>query len=757
MARYRIGNDLTILWKVYDREGNALFLNDKEVRLFYTCERGRFEADINIQEDNIVVWDFYGSLQKTLGEYSLTLEIFQSDGMRSIKKDVCGAFVFVGKDCEADVKDTTVSLNGEVVAHQEIIKTNLDVCRVSPVIPYVVRDENGIGYWYVDGVNTGDRSTGESAYEYAVSKGYQGTEEEFASILALVPTDHDSIVKIEDTLPNKADKTGRYPEMSVGFAENLVGRGESVPAEFTFRASGGKSIKDGAARIKRIKGNSVVWNQKIKGFASWNLQGGTIEGNEVVWSASDRTGALNAFSNTFAQHTNHKYLISADVKASSTNVGLGIYFTNSPLVHHSGSGQYERLAVITQGIGDGTDACYLTDTSTSGYGEIRAKNYRCIDLTQMFQAGNEPTTIEEYNARKTIVDDEYAYNEGEVIHCNTESIKSVGDNAWDEEWETGTITTADGIPHESEVMLRSKNYIKVLPSQTYHYLYSGAIKEYALIYFYDDTFRYISYYSNWKINHDFDFTTPPNCCYIKFVEQSAATYKNDIMISLVHSGWKQDTDAGYQPYWQDTLPLPIIRKYFPDGMKSAGSAHDEIRFNKASGKWERTQARFAEIDLGSLMWSMLSETYPRFFVKLNGALSPSDVTLYANILCAKYVNATALQTYHGSVGISLDNQGYLRVYDPTYTDAASFKEAMQGVILYYESNDWEWVELDEPIGTDYRVADFGTEQAISSIPSAPFKADIIYQFNAVDMIRENYNEIEKIKAALAKAGITIDL
>ena len=145
MARYRIGNDLTILWKVYDKEGEALFLNDKEVHLFYTCERGRFEADINIQEDNIVVWNFYGGLQKTLGEYSLTLEIFQSEGMRSIKKDVCGAFVFVAKDCEADVKDTTVSLNGEVVAHQEIIKTNLDVCRVSPVIPYVVREENGMG------------------------------------------------------------------------------------------------------------------------------------------------------------------------------------------------------------------------------------------------------------------------------------------------------------------------------------------------------------------------------------------------------------------------------------------------------------------------------------------------------------------------------------------------------------------------------------------------------------------------------------
>ena len=55
----------------------------------------------------------------------------------------------------------------------------------------------------------------------------------------------------------KANKDGVYPDLIAG---DLVGRGESVPAEITFRASGGKSIKDGKAYIKRIKGNSVVWN-----------------------------------------------------------------------------------------------------------------------------------------------------------------------------------------------------------------------------------------------------------------------------------------------------------------------------------------------------------------------------------------------------------------------------------------------------------------------------------------------------------------
>ena len=554
-------------------------------------------------------------------------------------------------------------------------------------------------------------------------------------------------------IADEVKREGYFPDMSVGFADNLVGRGESVPAEFSFRASGGKSIKDGAARIKRIKGNSVVWNQKIKGFDSWNLQGGTIEGNEVVWSASDRTGALNAFSNTFAQHANHKYLISADVKASSTNVGLGLYFTNSPLVRHTGRGNYESLAIITNGKGDGIDACYLTDTSTSGYGEIRAKNYRCIDLTQMFQAGNEPTTIEEYNARKPIVADEYAYNEGEVIHCNIESIKSVGDNAWDEQWEVGGLSEVTGQEYDTTTNFRSKNYIKILPNTQYYFKKPAGV--FLLPYYYDEDKNFIAADDVLFTSQNGNAFTTLNAAYMRFIVNQG-NYGNDIMLTLVHSGWKQDTDAGYHPYWQDTLPLPIIRKYFPDGMKSAGSAHDEIRYNKASGKWEKV-VRIVEMDMGSLDW--FDDTFngvPTFTSKsiTNGVLHQYDTI--GGALIAKYSQMPTFAHLTSSddkvfvFNSAAHAPNTLAVRDTAYTDAASFKAAMQGVILYYELAEPVIREIDEPIGTDYRVADFGTEQAISSIPSAPFSADIIYQFNAVDMIRELWLKVQELESRVAQ-------
>ena len=61
--------------------------------------------------------------------------------------------------------------------------------------------------------------------------------------------------------------------------------------------------------------------------------------------------------------------------------------------------------------------------------------------------------------------------------------------------------------------------------------------------------------------------------------------------------------------------------------------------------------------------------------------------------------------------------------------------------------------LDEPIVTpieipidfNYYVEDFGTEEAISAENSAPFNADIIYQFNAVDRIRQNDLNIDRLE------------
>lgn len=564
-----------------------------------------------------------------------------------------------------------------------------------------------------------------------------------------------------DNLPkgNEFDKAGNYPLLHVGTADtaiDLAGRGESVPASFGFRASGGKSIKDGRAYIKRIKGNSVVWNQKVKRLnyvsngVSSNCEGNVITLNGVCTTTwAPVTQGINVIQD-------HKYLVVGHILTNPNGLSFNISLFNKV----PGAAKYDANTNFNWSIG------ICSGSRVSGFGvdgfpsgtDLTGIQFRTIviDLTQLFQAGNEPTTIEEYEARKPIVADEYAYNEGQVIHCNTESIKSVGDNAWDEEWIAGRLSTNTGQPNLGNNGITSKNYIRVLPNETYYCGYNAA-PIFAM--FYDAEYALITGVNgsnNFVSIRNTQFTTPANAAYMKLyvADNNITTYNHDIMITLVHSGWKQDTDAGYQPYWQDTLPLPIIRKYFPDGMKSAGSAHDEIRYNKASGKWEYSKGKIKSVDLGTLNWGLAPQMYFR-------ANLPSDSiiptgTNYNGFLCAKYERVNFNLIYGQSVttpcfGVSANN-GMIGVYDSAYTDAATFKAAMQGVILYYEAADWEWVELDaedQNFRDYYNVADFGTEMSQSSVPSANFSADIIYQFNAVDMIREHELEITELQSIIA--------
>ena len=542
-----------------------------------------------------------------------------------------------------------------------------------------------------------------------------------------------------DNLPQgeEFDKEGNYPLLHVGTADDLAGRGESVPAEFTFRASGGKSIKDGRAYIKRIKGNSVVWNN----LWEHGRRQGSVDNSDGTANKYESLGFIKAYTSAI---NGHKLFVMASDKGSGID---RIYLNDQNQVDLRSGAIFEAKTETTTGSS-------LTIRTPAGVVANYDVSVLFVDLTQMFQAGNEPTTIEEFNARvATLGVDMNAYNEGQVIHCNTESIKSVGDNAWDEQWELGKLNSR-GEPYADNTLIRPKNFTRVIPNETYYFHGTFGYG----IYFYDADKNYVKtlYVNNNKLQ------IPSNAMYLKFnfPTDYGTTYNHDIMITLVHSGWKQDTDAGYQEYWQDTLPLPIISKYFPDGMKKAGSAHDEIRFNKASGKWEKV-VRIGEVDMGSLQWSYF-ETYG-FYATAPNNMVEGNLNYLTNLSYSKYANPDRISWSNGDKaitnGLSTIGTSWVRnicVKDSAYTDVASFKAAMQGVILYYELAEPIVTEITDTFRDYYQVADFGTEQAIPAkdaegdiIPSAAFSADIIYQFNAVDMIREHELEITELQNIIA--------
>lgn len=594
-------------------------------------------------------------------------------------------------------------------------------------------------------------------------------------------------------LEGEVVRKGDYsPENKVGLADDLAGRGESAPAEFGFRASGGKSIKDGRAYIKRIKGNSVVWNQWAKSFEEayekpYDNKGITYNGNKVT---IDNWRSYQPFRFDIKCSTAKDHLYLVLLNYANTNPDQQIYIEfggENSFPKKIGNIECFHRNIIYNNDYKDAFTLYLAETLE---GTITLSDLQVIDLTKMFGAGNEPTTIEKFNAMvATLGIDMYAYNEGEVIHCNTESIKSVGDNALNVDrslvfdfvgsyGDYDFINTEDafvGISADGYINGRSIDYaekieggfklrsnaggygiglfVKALPNEEYSVSYTSDNGRIALG-FYDKDKNFISYES-WE-NH---FTTPSNCEYIMLCLRDNEVVNidisfTDIMLTLVHSGWKQDTDAGYQPYWADTLPLPIISKYFPDGMKLAGTAHDEIRFNKAIGKWEYSKGRIKAVDMGTLSWGMAfaEQGYNVFLTDAfiakydNEGLNIINKKYIPAIVCMDSIKDKQCRLFASGEGVML----YVR--DTDYTDVESFKASLQGVMLYYESKDWEWVELDaedQNFRDYYNVADFGTEQSKSLAPSAAFSADIIYQFNAVDMIREHELEITELQNIIA--------
>lgn len=571
-------------------------------------------------------------------------------------------------------------------------------------------------------------------------------------------------VAIEDLQDNKADRGGYEPDLSVGVADHLAGHEDPTASEFTFRKSGGGAILSGNARVQSVKGNSVVWNQLINNIFSdttsqnaWYPRRGvnyaSVQNGEIELrfdSQSDASG--NSLRQQIDVRPGDKIYISYDYESHNVDefgrrvfIAFTAGWSNKAALSDNclakgGEvvGHAEGFSIVPS-YNDINSVCIYfcyTGITSPDTTPLKVANFRFVNLTRMFGAGNEPTTIEEYHSRIPQGIDMDAYNEGEVIHMNVDAVKSVGFNQWDEVWEQGQISQTDGSNVASDYHIRSKNFIKVMPGKTY--MMVGTFR----VIFYDAEKEFVDL---WSVGTIREFTLPDNVFYVRLYTEGA-TYNHDICINISDA----EKDGTYEPYISRMQSLEILRKYFPNGMRSAGTAHDEVRFNKTTQKWE-TVKRIGEVNMGNQLWQRNGDG--RFEISILSANPSANVTKIGNVLCSKYVAVSALDTYNGINGISIDNVSKIWVRDSAYTDVVSFKAAMQGVILYYELANPIVTEIQETFNLDYEVWNGGTEQAIADTPTSAFKADIIYGFNAYGVIKELREQLATLQAAIAKMNV----
>lgn len=375
---------------------------------------------------------------------------------------------------------------------------------------------------------------------------------------------------------------GNYPKMSVGFTENVVGDGSATAEVFSFRPTAGvnrNTLNDGAARIHSIKGRSVVANQKAIVRTNTVTKNGISATNDGVKSTV--VGTAEALTNisiaTATIPVNHKCLLGGCPPNGSAST---FYFSDG-----LGNIDYGQGVIFTTTAAHSDT--WMNFTVAQGTTVDFVIYPVLYDLTQMFGAGNEPMTVEEYYQRKPILLNEDEYNEGKLVNLVPQTIKTTGFNQWDEQWELGMFNTSTGEQDISYENIRNVNPIRVLPNTTYYEKQPRAdsLLMYVLEYTQDGTYIGFQYVYNRT------FTTSPNTAYVNFymAKVYGTVYNNDICISLYWPTEYGDLYGTYKPYKPFERDLSWVAKYFPNGMRSAGNVADEIRFNSTTQQWEAVQ------------------------------------------------------------------------------------------------------------------------------------------------------------------------
>lgn len=156
-----------------------------------------------------------------------------------------------------------------------------------------------------------------------------------------------------------------------------------------------------------------------------------------------------------------------------------------------------------------------------------------------------------------------------------------------------------------------------------------------------------------------------------------------------------DIATDYSPYYQTGYPIPEAIRNLPGYGWSAGTAKNWVDYEN-----KQYHQCVGSVDLGTLDWTAGGSSSKTVFIassqKIRGQKLSNNSAIAANILCSKYLAKSQNEVWSNAtpVGIATNatTDGFVYVADTAYTDTTAFKQAMQGVILYYE--------LTTPIVTD---------------------------------------------------------
>ena len=300
----------------------------------------------------------------------------------------------------------------------------------------------------------------------------------------------------------------------------------------------------------KVVGGTVAWNQLVPTPNTTQTINGvifTVNADGSVTANGTATAQTEFYIGRVDYIANHKYaVLGIPSGASSSTYWLGAI-----------KGQRFSNAIDTVQINDyWTTSIFVADGATVSNITFRPQVF---DLTQMFGStiADYIYSLEQSQAgagvawfKKLFPNDYYAYNAGELLSVEgLQSHDAVGFNQWDEEWELGGYSSANGEKVVQTNTIRSVNAIPVIPNENYYVGVFGTGTIY--LFYYDDNGNYVGNSGGYVSS---GIQTLPSNAYQMRVQLSPSygtTYKNDICINLSNP----TRNGEYEPYEKHSYPL----------------------------------------------------------------------------------------------------------------------------------------------------------------------------------------------------------
>lgn len=375
----------------------------------------------------------------------------------------------------------------------------------------------------------------------------------------------------------KADQDGTYPGLTAGAV-----LADAIPAEYLYRPC--PAPMDGKAVLDAIKGKSLVWNQLAETNGPLSL---------TASSSMSYFGAVGALTKNIVIPEGHKYYLALNIArtiANNNGISFGLSASVTPAAIANGVSNGRVSVIATANSQLSSSSIYYNNYSgkrgLDAGDSIELSNIAIVDLTLMFGAGYEPSTVEEFQAMYPAP--YYAYNAGQLINNAAEGIKTVGRNqinVADAEFGTYNQTTGDLVANTSVV----RCWFPLIPGASYYInIPTGLRQDSNGVGFYRSDKSYTGQHG---VYTNTNFVAPSDARFGLLVLRAVS---GTITLDMVKSSLLciNLSDAAfngqYEPYKESEVSLGLNSFQVTDGtntitvngLKSAGSVYDEIKDGK---------------------------------------------------------------------------------------------------------------------------------------------------------------------------------